>query len=316
MNKLLPLIALLLTAALAAGCGSDDGTADAGDTGGTVRLVAYSTPQEAYADLIKAFNATEAGKNVKVETSFGASGDQSRAVAAGLPADVVALSLAPDVDKLVEPGIVAEDWTSGPNDGFVTSSVVVFLVRKGNPKNLKTWEDLTKPGVEVVTPNPATSGGAKWNVMAAVGANDDAYLTKLVENVVAFDKSARDALQTFAAGKGDVLLAYENEAFAAKQKGLEVEQVTPEETILIQNPIAVTQDGKKNPKTQAFVDFVLSAEGQEIFADHGYRGGGEQAAGGVFDITKFGGWSEVNKTYFDEKTGVFAKVQAAVGSGG
>ena len=310
--KLIP--TLLAAAVVAAGCGGEtESTASGGAGGGSVKLVAYSTPQEAYADLIEAFNATPEGKGVKVETSFGASGDQSRAVAAGLPADIVALSLAPDVEKLVEPGIVAKDWASAPNDGFVTNSIVVFLVREGNPKGIKTWDDLVKDGVDVVTPNPFTSGGAKWNVMAAVGANDDAYLLKLFKNVVALDKSARDSLQTFAAGKGDVLLAYENEAFTAKQKGLEVEQVTPQETILIQNPIAVTEDGKKNPKAQAFVDFVRSPEGQKIFEDHGYRPGSEQASGGVFDIGKFGGWSDVNAKYFDEANGVFAKVQAAVG---
>src|SRR4051812_43555087 len=168
------LLAAALVPAALAGCGGpadSSGAASSGDGQTKLSLVAYSTPQEAYQELIPAFQKTAAGKGVSFTESYGASGDQSRAVASGLPADIVALSLAPDVDKLVEPGIVDANWaqTTG-HDGFVTDSVVVFVVRKGNPKHIKTWDDLVKPGVQVLTPNPFTSGGAKWNLMAAYGA--------------------------------------------------------------------------------------------------------------------------------------------------
>ena len=182
------------------------------------------------------------------DQSYGASGDQSRAVASGLPADIVALSLAPDVDKLVEPGLVDANWADTPTDGFVTNSVVVFAVRKGNPKNIKTWDDIVKEGVEVITPNPFTSGGAKWNLMAAYGSQtaqgkseEEAlqFLHDVLANTPVQDKSAREALQTFAGGKGDVLLAYENEAITAQKAGIELDYVVPDQTILIQNPAAV-----------------------------------------------------------------------------
>src|SRR4051794_33084296 len=225
-----PLLSLALVAALVAatsGCGSSSGSSGGSDN---LPLVAYSTPKEAYAELIPAFQKTPAGKGVTFSQSYGASGDQSRAVASGLPADVVALSLAPDVDKLVKSGDVSSNWTSGPTHGFVTNSVVALVVRKGNPKGIKTWDDVVKPGVQVVEPNPFTSGGARWNVMAAYGAQIEQgkteqqatdYLGQLFKNVVAQDKSARDALQTFSSGKGDVLISYENEAIAAQKKGLD-----------------------------------------------------------------------------------------------
>ena len=171
LSRLAAALTLLLFPVVVAGCGGPaEGTASGGNgSGGKVSLVAYSTPKEAYGELIPAFTKTSAGKGVSFTQSYGASGDQSRAVAAGLPADIVALSLAPDVDKLVEPGIVDSNWTSqlAKTDGFVTNSVVVLAVRKGNPKGIKSWEDIVKPGVEVITPNPFTSGSAKWNLLGA-----------------------------------------------------------------------------------------------------------------------------------------------------
>ena len=253
-------------------CGSDDDSSSGGGGGGEkLTLVAYSTPQEAYEEIIPAFKKTADGKGVTFNQSYGASGDQSRAVEGGLPADVVAFSLAPDVDKLVDADMVARDWAKTKNDGFVTNSVVVLAVRKGNPKNIKTWDDLMKDGVEVITPNPFTSGGAKWNIMAAYGAQleqgkseDQAkdYLKKLFDNVPVQDKSAREALQTFTGGKGDVLLAYENEAITAQQKGEDVDYVIPDETILIQNPVAVTTDAPK-AATKSFLDFLHTRRGAE-----------------------------------------------------
>src|SRR4051794_13309505 len=222
--------ALLALSGLLAACGG-------GGSGDKLSLVAYSTPQEAYEALIPAFQKTAEGKDVDFTQSYGASGDQERAVEAGLDADVVALSLAPDIDKLVKAGKVDSTWDQDKNGGFVTDSVVVLATRKGNPKNIKTWDDLTKPGVEVITPNPFTSGGARWNVMAAYGAQLEQgkskqealdYLNKLFQNVAVQDKSAREALQTFTGGKGDVLISYENEAITAKNKGEDIDYTIPD----------------------------------------------------------------------------------------
>ena len=235
MTRTLLAALLTLVAAVAAACG---GTGEEGSDGGggKLSLVAYSTPKEAYGELVPAFNKTPDGKGVTVDQSYGSSGEQTRAVQGGLPTDVVTLSLAPDMDKLVETGEVAKSWSQTPTKGFVTNSVVVFITRKGNPKNVKTWDDLLKKDVEVITPNPVTSGGARWNVMAAYGAQleqgkSDAegvkYIDTLLNKVPVQDKSARESLQTFQGGKGDVLLAYENEAILAKKKGLEVEYVDP-----------------------------------------------------------------------------------------
>ena len=323
-----PLLSLALVgalAAVAAGCGAEAGAG----TGG-ISLVAYSTPKEAYAKLIPAFQATPAGRGVTFTQSYGASGDQSRAVASGLPADVVALSLAPDVDKLVKAGDVSSGWTSGPTHGFVTNSVVALVVRKGNPKGIRTWDDLLKPGVQVLEPNPFTSGGARWNVMAAYGAQIQqgkteqqatAYLGQLFKHVPVEDKSARDALQTFSSGKGDVLISYENEAIAAQQKGLGVDYVVPPQTILIQNPIAVTTKSKNKAKADAFVKFLESDAGQKIFASKGYRSVDPALVDkakfptppGLFTIDKLGGWDAVTKKFFDPQNGVVAKIEQSNG---
>src|SRR3954463_6577002 len=242
-SRLLTILALLVAVPVIAACGSSSsGSSGAGGGGGGhLGLVAYSTPKEAYAALIPAFNRTTAGKGVSFTQSYGGSGDQARAVISGLPADVVALSLAPDVDKLVDAKKVAAGWNTGPQKGMVTDSVVAFAVRKGNPKNIKTWDDLIKPGLQVIEPNPFASGGARWNVMAAYGAQLEQgrseaqateYLDKLFHNVPVQDKSARDAMNTFLQGKGDVLLAYENEAIAAQQAGQDIDYVVPDQTIL------------------------------------------------------------------------------------
>jgi sulfate/thiosulfate-binding protein len=300
------------------------------DDSAKLSLVAYSTPQEAYAEVIPAFKKTSEGDGIDFTQSYGASGDQERAVEAGLKADVVALSLAPDVDKLVKAGKVAAGWENDQYGGFVTNSVVTFAVRKGNPKNIRTWDDLIKPGVEVIEPNPFTSGGARWNVMAAYGAQLEQgrseqealdYLGKLFHNVPVQDKSARDALQTFAGGKGDVLIAYENEAITAQQKGQDVDYVIPDQTILIQNPIAATSDSKNPDKAKAFVTFTRSQEAQKIFAEKGYRSviaslvdkSKYPTPTNLFKIDKFGGWSKVNDTFFDPDKGSVAKIEKDLG---
>src|ERR687895_575493 len=246
----LALIALLL---VASGCGGQSSASGSSGGSGKLTLVAYSTPEEAYKRLIPAFNKTAEGKGVSFSQSYASSGEQSCAVEGGLPADVVEFSLEPDMTRLVEADLVEEGWNRNEHDGMVTDSVVVFMVRKGNPENIRTWDDLIKPGIEVIEPNPFTSGGAKWNIMAAYGAQleqgkseEEArqYVTELFEHVPVLDKSARESLQTFSSGKGDVLLGYENEAILAQQQEQPVDYVVPDETILIENPIAVTANSR------------------------------------------------------------------------
>src|SRR5919204_486786 len=226
-------VAALATVVSVSGCG---GSSASGSSGGKVALVAYSTPQEAYAQLIPAFQKTNAGAGVGFSQSFGASGDQARAVVSGLPADVVEFSLTPDMDKVVKAGLVDSNWNQNKWHGFVTDSVVTLVVRKGNPKGIHDWSDLIKPGVQVIEPNPFTSGGARWNVMAAYRAQikqgqtpsqAQAYLQQLFKNVAVQDKSARDAMNTFLSGKGDVLITYENEALTARYHGGQLAWVIP-----------------------------------------------------------------------------------------
>src|SRR5919206_1389162 len=231
-------IALLGVARLA-------GSAAGASSGGSVDLVAYSTPKDAYGKIISAFQKTGAGNGTGFSQSYGASGDQARAVAAGQSADVVALSLQPDVDLLVRKGVVPKNWAANSHRAIVSDSVVVLVVRDGNPKKIRGWGDLVKPGIQVITPNPFTSGGARWNVMAAYGAQRKAgrsdrqaiqYLYKLFHHVPVQPDSARSALQIFAQGKGDVLITYENEAVYAEKKGVHTEYHTPKATLLIETP--------------------------------------------------------------------------------
>jgi sulfate/thiosulfate transport system substrate-binding protein len=297
----------------------------------TLSLVAYSTPKDAYGKIIPAFQATAAGKNVSFNQSYGASGDQARAVAAGLSADIVALSLAPDVTTLVKKGIVPSNWSRNAHHGMVTDSVVVFVVRDGNPKHIHTWADLAKSGVQVVTPNPFTSGGARWNVMAAYGAERAqgktdkqaiAYLTKLFENVPVLPKSAREATQVFASGKGDVLLTYENEAIYANKKGVHTEYVLPKQTILIENPVALTKSGLKHSEAKAFLKFLWSSKAQKLFGDTGYRPVLKSVAQSakyrfkqpktLFTINAkalgLRGWKSVQYRFFDHSSGIMVRV--------
>jgi sulfate transport system substrate-binding protein len=316
------LLLALVFPALAAGAAHDTKLA----------LVVYSTPREAYGQLIPAFQKTPAGKDVSFSQSYGASGEQSRAVAAGLDADVVAFSLAPDVSDLVKKGLLAQRWNKDRYHGMVTRSVVVFVVRDGNPKKLKTWNDLLEPGVQIVTPNPFTSGGARWNVMAAYGGalragmrpkQAQSYLAKMWKHVVAQPASAREGLQTFLAGRGDVFLAYENEALFAQKKGQPVQFVIPKATILIENPIAVTKTSKNKQKAQAFVSFLRTKPAQRIFAENGYRPVIKGVTQGLsfpnrpqlFTIKYVGGWAAVEKRFFDPKTGIMARIQSGNGGG-
>ena len=319
------LTALALTFLLAS-CG---GTEEAGAGGSSkLSLVAYSTPKEAYEAIAPAFAETAAGSGISFSQSYGNSGDQARAIIAGLPADVAALSLEPDITKLVDEKLVPASWNATPTKGIVTRSVVVLAVRKGNPKHIEGWADLVKPGVQVLTPNPFTSGGARWNVMAAYGAQIErgrseaqaaGYLEQLFKNVVVQDKSARESLQNFTGGKGDVLISYENEAITAQQKGERLDYVIPDETILIENPIAATTSG--GAKARAFVAFATSEPAQRIFADKGYRPVLDELAdeqrypvpARQFDITRFGGWPAVMKKFFDPRDSVMQRIEKSLG---
>lgn len=323
------ILILALLAVVAAGCGGasdtkDEAGASGGGDGTKLSLVAYSTPQVVYDEVIPAFQRTEAGQGIAFSQSFGASGEQSRAVEAGLPADVVTFSLEPDVDRLVEAGLVASDWAQTPTDGFVTKSVVSFIVRKGNPKGIRTWDDLLKPGVEVVTPNPFTSGAAKWNLLAAYGARDLGYVRELItDHVEVQPKSGREALQTFTSGTGDVLLSYEYEAVTAQRKGEELEFVVPDDTILIENPIAVVSKSEVPRQAQAFVDYVLSPPAQRRFVKWGYRPVDPAVVkesadrfptpSGLFTIRDLGGWDKVNDELFDPEKGSVAKIERDAG---
>jgi sulfate/thiosulfate-binding protein len=320
---------LLLVAALLGGCGGG-GTSGSGGGGVELALVAYSTPQEAYDQITEAYRKTPQGRNVRFTKSYGGSGDQSRAVQSGLPADIVAFSLEPDMTRLVTAGIVAPEWNAGPEKGMVADSVVVLVVRKGNPKKIRTWDDLTRRGIEVITPNPFTSGGARWNVMAAYGqaarggggeANGTAFLNKLFANVPVQDDTARKSLQTFTSGKGDVLIAYENEAIFAQQKDQAIDYVVPDSTILIENPVAVTKSSKHPEEAQAFLEFLRGPTAQEIFAENGYRPvvTGVKSPhefptpAGLFTIADFGGWADVSKRFFDPRAGIMAEIEKRIG---
>jgi sulfate/thiosulfate-binding protein len=295
-------------------------------------LVAYSTPGAAFAKIIPAFQKTAAGKDISFDQSYGASEVQAKAVLSGLEADVVDFSLQPDMDRLVQAKLVAKTWNQNQYKGFVTKSVVVFVVRDGNPKKIKTWDDLVKPGVQVVTPNPFSSGGARWNVMAAYGGQlrnkrtprqAVSYLGNLFKHVVSQDTSARNALQTFLAGRGDVLLTYENEAILAQSQGRPVFYVIPKATIQIENPLAVVAKSKHKAEAQAFYRFLYTPQAQKLFAETGYRPVVRSVARQyaskfpprpqLFTIGYVGGWTKVTKQFFDPNTGVMAKIERGLG---
>jgi sulfate transport system substrate-binding protein len=305
-------------------------SAGAATKGGSISLVAYSTPNVAYGQIVPAFQKTAAGKGVSFSQSYGPSGDQAQAVLNGLHADVVAFSLEPDMTRLVKARLVSPSWKKNATRGIVTRSVVVFVLRNGNPKHIRDWEDLIRPGVQVVTPNPFTSGGAKWNVMAAYGAmrrkgktDKQAidYLKKLFQHVVSQDKSARDALNTYLAGRGDVMLAYENEAILAQQKKQPVFYVIPKATIRIENPIAVTTNARDPKAAKAFVNFLHTPTAQTIFAKNGYRPVIKSVIKKfnfpvrpwLFTIHRFGGWAKVDKRFFDPRSSVMSRIEASLG---
>jgi sulfate transport system substrate-binding protein len=330
-NRLLALTAAALAVpAILSACAASSGSSGDDDQ---LSVVGFSVLKTANEPVISAFQKTDAGKDVTFTTSYGASGDQARAVIGGLHADEVHLSLEPDMTKLVDSGDVDKSWNQNDTDGILTDSVVVFLVRKGNPLGIKTWDDLVKPGVKVITPNPESSGSAKWNILAAwahaanaPGGSDTKakdFVGKLLHNTVAMPGSGNDALASFLAGNGDVLLAYENGSIEARASGENVDYVIPDDTLLIQNPAAVTTDA--SPAAQDFLDFQLSEEGQTLYAKAGFRPvidgvdtdvPGSETPDDPFPAVKtlytldddFGGWSEADPTYFDEDNGIITKI--------
>ncbi|WP_372730037.1 sulfate ABC transporter substrate-binding protein [Nocardioides sp.] len=326
------LAASLLGISALAGC-----AASGAESTTTVRVVGYSVLQAANESVLEDFLATDAGAGVRFTESYGASGDQSRAVLAGQPADEVHLSLEPDVTKLVDDGLVAADWKDNATRGICTQSIVVMVVRPGNPQNISTWSDLVEPGVEIVTPNPASSGSAKWNLLAAYGsvlaeggseAEAQQYLTALFAHAVALPDSGRDATTAFTGGTGDVLLSYENEAILARQSGADFDYVVPESSILIQNPCAVTVDAP--PAAQAFLEFQKTETAQQGYAQTGYRPlvnvtdlvvKGANDERNPFPEPKvlltvdqdFGGWADANVRFFDAGKGIITMIQAEAG---
>src|SRR3954454_10185259 len=327
-----PVVALfaLLIAALVAGCGSSsDDSSSSSSGGGKLDVVGYSTPESVYQESLEpAFEKTSAGEGVSFSNSFGASGDQSRAVAAGQPASVVHFSQAGDMERLVEEGeIVSKNWTKQPYGGIATDSVVVILVKKGNPLGIKSFKDLeTNDEAEVVTPNPFSSGSARWNIMAIYGAAieegaspDQALeaVKTVLEKTKAQPGSGRDAFAAFSQGEGNVLLTYENEAIKAEKEGEDVEYVIPPSTLKIETPIAVTEEAPE-PAAEDFLKWMWSDEGQEIWAENGYRPVNPKLVDpkefpapekALFKIAKFGGWGKVKDEFFDEEEGSVAKIE-------
>jgi len=334
MNKLKAAVVGVAGVLALTACSANGGTAGADQ----ISVVGFSVLEAANEPIIDAFGQTDAGKGVGFTTSYGSSGDQSRAVEGGLGADYVHFSLEPDIQRLVDAGLVASDWNAGPTKGIVTSSVVVFVVRPGNPKHIETWDDLVKPGVEIITPNPASSGSAKWNILAAWAhitgnggseADAKAFVKKFLGNTIALPSSAREATTAFSSGNGDVLISYENEAILARQKGEDFDYVVPSDTLKIENPGAVTVDS--NPKAADFLAYLLTSDAQASYATFGFRpviegvtlpeveGANDPAnpfpaPAKLFTIDDlFGGWGVANGEFFDDETGIIPALQAETG---
>jgi sulfate/thiosulfate-binding protein len=329
--------ATLTASLLATSACSDPASGSSGGSKGSVSVVGFSVMKTANKQVIADFQKTKDGKGVTFQQSYGASGDQARAIIAGLKADEAHLSLEPDVTKLTDENLVAGDWNAGATKGILTQSVVSIVVRKGNPKGIKTWDDLIKPGVKIVTPNPGSSGSAKWNILAAYGhilaqggseADAQAYLKKFLANVAAFPGSGKDATTAFEGGTGDVLLSYENEAIEARQAGADFDYIVPPQTLLIQNPAVLTE--KASSAAKKFLAFQQGTKGQTDYAEQGFRPLDDKIkvdVKGANDPSDpfpqpeklltidadFGGWSVANKKYFDEKTGIVTKLIAASG---
>ena len=335
-------VSLLRSAALAAvatlavstlsGCGG--GSSDV--AGGTERsgahitltLVGYSAPEPGWSKVIPAFYKTKDGADVQVVTSYGPSGDQSRGVVSGKPADIVNFSVAPDITRLVKAGKVSEDWDSGVTKGVAFGSVVTFVVRKGNPKNIHTWDDLLQPGLEVVSPSPLSSGSAKWNLLAPYAAKSNggqdpqaglAFVDELVSKHFKLrPASGREASDVFLEGSGDVLLSYENEALDIERQGKPVEYVIPSETFKIENPLAVVNSSAHLDTATAFKNYQFTPDAQRLWAKAGFRPTDPAIAEEFKDsfpvpehlwtIADLGGWKDIDSTLFDKENGSITKI--------
>ena len=349
LQKFAKYILVMVVGSLFVACGgSTNEGATSGESGAnpgaiTLTLGAYTSPREAYAELIPLFQAqwqAKSGQTVTFEESYLGSGAQSRAVVEGFEADVVALSLEADIIRIIDAGLITHDWKSGPTKGIVSDSVVAFAVRSGNPKGITDWHDLAQPGLEILTPNPKTSGGAMWNILSLYGAakrgfvegvakDDDAaaqaFLRSVLKNVTVMDKGARESITNFEQGVGDVAITYENEALVAKKGGQEYDFVLPRSSILIENPIAVVdtyvdQHGTREV-AEAFVAFLLTQEAQTIFANYGLRSIDPEVATATaaqypaladqFTIDYFGGWAAATPQFFGETDGIFTQAVVA-----
>jgi sulfate/thiosulfate transport system substrate-binding protein len=331
-NRIVAAVGVVAVMAVTAACGGSSSGGGSSSSDKTINLVAYSTPQKAYAQLFPAFAKTTAGAGAKLSPSYGPSGTQERAVENGQSADVVEFSRSSDMDKLVAAGLVPSSWDANQYKGIVTDSVATLIVRKGNPLHITNWDDLIKPGVKVVTPNPLSSGSACWNLMAAYGAELKegktpaealTFVKELLQHTVSLPDSGSDATAAFVAGTGDVLIGYENEAIEAQQAGDAVQYVTPPDTILIENPVAVTKDAKNPTLANAFVNYLYSDAGQKIFASQGYRPVVKADLStkqfptptGLFTIASLGGWSAINTKFFDPTNGSITKILDSLGHG-
>jgi sulfate transport system substrate-binding protein len=323
---------LALAATLTALVVSSTATAATGRSSDTtLSLVAYSIPTAVFPKLTAAYQATPGGNGIKFTSSFAASEVQSKAVAAGLPTDLVNLSISTDVDRLVSAGLVDKTWDANKYHGIVSKSVVVFVVRNGNPKHIKTWDDLVKPGVDVVFPNPFSSGGARWDVMAAYGSQlrekktpkqGQAYLKELFQHNVSQDTSGRNALNTFLSGKGDVLLDYESDAKLAQSQGKPIFYIIPKATLQIETPLAVVNSSNKAEATK-FASWLYTPAAQTIWADNGFRPVDLSVLRKyakqfpprpqLFKIGYVGGWDKVNTQFFDPTNGIVAKIEQSLG---
>jgi sulfate transport system substrate-binding protein len=297
-------------------------------------LVGYSTPKTVMGKIIQAWQKTPDGSDVSFSQSYGASTDQARAVVNGLKADVVFLSTGDDVNLLVDAGLVDSKWNRQSYDGIAADTVVVFAVRNGNPKHIKGWSDLVKPGVQVITPNPFSSGSAKWNILAAYGAERrlgktdkqaTAYVKQLFQHVVSQDTSGRNATNTFLAGKGDVLITYESEAINSKLNGQDIQYVIPRQSMLIELPIAVLKNSPNKDKANAFIRYVKSDPAQDLLAQYGFRPVDKKIAAkyadkyparpGIFKVDDkyIGGWRTADKVWFDPNKGRMAQIERSIG---
>jgi sulfate/thiosulfate transport system substrate-binding protein len=324
IQKLTLLAAVLAALAVAA----------AATAGTNIALVGYSTPKAVMGKIIQSWQQTPDGKDASFSQSYGASTDQARAVANGLKADIVFLSTGDDVNLLVDAGLVDSKWNRQAYNGIGADTVVVFAVRNGNPKHIKGWNDLIRPGIQVLTPNPFSSGSAKWNILAAYGAQRrlgktdkqaTAYVQQLFKHVVSQDTSGRNATNTFLGGKGDVLITYESEALNARLNGQDIQYVIPRQSMLIELPIAVLKNSSNKDVANRFIQYVKAPAAQDLFAQYGFRPVNPAVAKkytakfparpGIFKIDDkiIGGWRHADDVWFDPNKGRMVAIERAIG---